>query len=103
MFDHALNNFHIVSQLEQNAHDISPSSPGIEAKPYMDIENETHILTDSEASLELYSPDREPPTEEKPIKDMWLTPMKRSTKGMPVLTCRRINFEIPEDEEEAKV
>ncbi|KAJ8720096.1 hypothetical protein PYW07_012139 [Mythimna separata] len=68
------------------------------ATPYVKMEN--FILTPDSESPD--STDQEMSSSQKnPSKSVWFTPKSRHTAGMHFLKNRRINFDLPEDEEKA--
>ena len=117
--DHALNNFDQTRPLEQQPQKIHDffASPEIKSTPYMKMENflltpdsdttestdQEMIALDSENSETTDFSDQEMSfLEEKPEIDMWMTPKLSATQEVHILQCRRINFDIAEDEEMAK-
>ncbi|KAJ8720098.1 hypothetical protein PYW07_012141 [Mythimna separata] len=70
---------------------------GFKATPYVRMGNFS-FTPDSETPA---SPDQDVSSPQKnPSTSEWFTPKSRHSIGVHVLTSRRINFDLPEDEEE---
>ena len=74
-------------------------SPGIKEMPYVKMQN-CHLSPDTDTPDTISK--RMSCDEETTPENMWTTPKRSHRDGADFTKCRRINFDTPEDEEEAE-
>ena len=76
-------------------------SPGIKGTPYVKMEN-CNLTPDTDTPDTIKLNEITSSAEKTTPEDMWTTPKRSHRDGVDFTKCRRINFDTPEDEEEAE-